>query len=601
MDISYYNEEVDKILFNIIGNDSFMGSELDNLVDTVSNTIYQYNKKITLAKLKLVVQYLIENKYQKYYEYDTNSEFNKVADTNIYIDSESSPKSKSEASPKTNSETSSNKNKEPIKSETLSNKNKEPIKSVTSKINTEVSPTKKSANVDSDIMSIDESDLIDVSNNDSDTNTVTYINSELGAEATDKVQLSSAKDLVSHRHDYLYDTFKEERYIRRQKRIVEIKRIPQFEQKSTGWLEQRGKCLTATAIATALDEDPYKTPAELLLDKCDRGVPFVENKNVHHGKKYEEIGNMFYSFRNNVIMYEYGLIQHDKHSFIGASPDGICEKKTLESDIILSSLVGRLLEIKFPKTRKILTEGDLDGDICPHYYYVQVQTQLFVTKMDECDFLQCQIDEYDSWEDFVKDSNPKIPGLSKISNLEKGCLIQLLPKKMVDGDPEMCLYNGRYLYPPRLHMSHDEIQLWIAKETIQFPQNNLSKNFMIDKVIYWRLSMVACNLIKADPEWFESKIPYLKQFWNYVLFYRKYPKKLDALVKYIEDVGNKKTADIFKRVHKDYLSVRTDSTYTPLYQEENEWRTKYNKKYERWNKFQDFKNNNSKKKSMVDV
>ena len=112
-------------------------------------------------------------------------------------------------------------------------------------------------------------------------------------------------------------------------------------------------------------------------------------------------------------------------------------------------MVGRLLEIKFPKTRKICTEGDLDGDICPHYYYVQVQTQLFVTGMDECDFLQCQIEEYDSWEEYFQDSNPNIPGLSKKTNLEKGCLIQLLPKKMIGtGDPKMCLYSAKYIYPP---------------------------------------------------------------------------------------------------------------------------------------------------------
>ena len=122
---------------------------------------------------------------------------------------------------------------------------------------------------------------------------------------------------------------------------------------------------------------------------------FIENEYVHHGKKYEEIGNMFYSFRNNVSVGEYGLIQHDKHTFIGASPDGICDKNTTDGHN-LSKLIGRLLEIKFPAIRKIKMQGNLDGDICPHYYYVQVQTQLFVTNLDECDFLQCKVEEYES-------------------------------------------------------------------------------------------------------------------------------------------------------------------------------------------------------------
>ena len=556
MSLAYYNEEVDKILFDIIGNDSFIESELKDLVDHVVDTIYQYNKKLKKSQLELVVGYLIENKYQKSYEYNANSEFNKTIDKN---DSSSDNKNNSSSNNKNNS-SSNNKN-----DSSSNNKN------------------------DSDIISINMSDIED--DGSCVDGPTKYINPELDVELMgDKVHLSCAKDLVSHRHDYGFEEFKEEKYNRRRKRIIEIKKIPQFEQKSTEWLGQRGKCLTATAIATALDEDPYKYPAELLLDKCDRGAPFVENEYVHHGKKYEEIGNMFYSFRNNIIVAEYGLIQDNKYKFIGASPDGICEKKTMESDK-LSSLVGRLLEIKFPKIRKILTEGDLDGDICPHYYYVQVQTQLFVTKMDECDFLQCQIEEYDSWEDFVKDSHPNIPGLSKKTNLEKGCLIQLLPKKMISNDdPKMCLFNGKYIYPPKLHMTHEEIITWIANEVLQFHQNDLSKNYVIDRIIYWRLSQVTCHLIKADAEWFDSKIPQLKQFWNYVLLYKKYPKKLDSLVKYIEEIGSRKTAEIFKRVHKDYLSVRQDSTYTPLYQKENPWRIKYNKKYEKWQKFQDHVN-----------
>ena len=46
----------------------------------------------------------------------------------------------------------------------------------------------------------------------------------------------------------------------------------------------------------------------------------------------------------NVKVDEYGLLQHDKYPFIGASPDGICDKTTLDGNK-LTKLVGRLLEI----------------------------------------------------------------------------------------------------------------------------------------------------------------------------------------------------------------------------------------------------------------
>jgi len=543
MNLSYYNEEVDKILWDILGNDSFTESDLSELINMVSSTIYQYHKNLSKSKLKLVVQYLIDRKYQKVYLYDNSSEFNQVVD-----------------------------------------------KLPTDKNN------KSSSLTENDLMSINESDIKEADKLDFST----YINPELETESVEKVQFSSCTDLISHRHDYPHDTYKESIYIKRRKRVVEIKKIPQHEQKSIEWLNQRNECLTATAVAVVLDEDPYKYPIELLMDKCDRGVPFVENENVHHGKKYEQIGTMFYAYRNNIVVGEYGLIQHDKHTFIGASPDGICDKNALDNTK-MSKLVGRLLEIKFPKTRKINTEGKLDGDICPRYYFLQIQTQLFVTELDECDFLQCKIEEYDSWEDFIQDSNAKIPGLSKKTNLEKGCLIQLLPKAMIGvGDPNMCLYNAQYIYPPKLHMTHDEIEKWIAHEILHYDKNEFSKKYMIDKIIYWRLSQVACHLIKADPIMFESKIPTLKQFWDYVLFYRKHTKKLDNLIKLVAELGNKKSAEIFERVHKDYLSIHPNTKYQPLYQSETEWRKKYNIKYANYQKNKSFWLN-KKKKTIVNV
>lgn len=405
------------------------------------------------------------------------------------------------------------------------------------------------------------------------------LDSALNLKEVQKIEILHANDLISHRYDYDGQVYQENKYINRKKRISEIKKIPQHEQKSKEWLAQRQECLTATAIAIALDEDPYKYPIELLLDKCGKGIPFEENENVHHGKKYEEIANMYYAYRNNVKVAEYGLIQSDTHSFIGASPDGICEENTLHNNK-LTKLVGRLLEIKCPKKRKILTEGELNGDICPHYYYVQVQTQLFVTKMEECDFLQCQIEEYDNWDDFVEDSLPGLPGLSKKTNLEKGCIIQLLPKNLINNkNDNMCLYNAKYIYPPKLHMTYDEIKKWISEEIINYPNHLLNSDYVIDRIIYWRFEKISCNLIKYKKEWFESKISKLKQFWKYVLFYRENEKKLDKLVEFVQEFGIKDSKKIFSKINRDYIAVNTKSNYSPLYQKETAWRKKYNQKY----------------------
>jgi putative phage-type endonuclease len=406
----------------------------------------------------------------------------------------------------------------------------------------------------------------------------------------DKVEFSVPANLVSHRHDYEKKVFDEgSDYLRRKNRITVIKDIPQHEQGTQAWLDQRKDCITATGIAIALDEEPYSSPWDLIVEKV-LGKKFIENKNVHHGKKYEEIGSMHYGFRNHIKVADYGLLQDDTYKFIGASPDGICEKLTPSGT--LSKLVGRLLEIKFPTSREIQTEGALDGDIVPHYYYWQILTQLYVTKMDECDFLQCKIEEYESWDAYKADSQKDMPGLSASSNYEKGCLIQLLPKKMLSLDPEfinreagekepakaMIIYNAKYIYPPKMHMSHDETQQWIATEVMNYHNHKLHNEYAIDRIIYWRLSKVTCTLVKADHARFESVLPKLKQFWAYVEFYRTHPDLMTSMVDYVKGLDVRtydfKSDMIFERIHKQYSKFHPND-WQPLHQEKNKWRIKY--------------------------
>ncbi len=157
-------------------------------------------------------------------------------------------------------------------------------------------------------------------------------------------------------------------------------------------------------------------------------------------------------------------------------------------------------------------------------------------------------------------------------------------------DDEMCLYNAKYIYPPKLHMTHDETEKWISLQVLNYHKNNISNEYMIDRIIYWRLSQVTCNLIKADYEKFEKIIPQLKQFWDYVLFYRENQDKLDIIVKYIKQVGEKNSADIFKKIHH-YFEKENKTKYTPLYQQETEWRKKYNEKEARYKNYNNYRKN----------
>ena len=52
-------------------------------------------------------------------------------------------------------------------------------------------------------------------------------------------------------------------------------------------------------------------------------------------------------------------------------------------------------------------------------------------ELDECDFWQCEINQYADCDDFLDDTDPNTPWLSRITGHEKGALVQLMPIEQV--------------------------------------------------------------------------------------------------------------------------------------------------------------------------
>ena len=73
----YYNNEIDKILFDVIGSDSFMEEDLDELVNVVTQTIGFYDKKQPKSNIKKIVYLIINAKYKKCYTYDCHANINR--------------------------------------------------------------------------------------------------------------------------------------------------------------------------------------------------------------------------------------------------------------------------------------------------------------------------------------------------------------------------------------------------------------------------------------------------------------------------------------------------------------------------------------------
>lgn len=139
------------------------------------------------------------------------------------------------------------------------------------------------------------------------------------------------------------------------------------EQRSQEWLDQRDKMITASDVASAIGENHYETPDAFIKKKVLR-TKWAGNAATAHGTLLEPLVRDLYDQRTGRKSHEIGLVQHRTYEWLGASPDGVTED-------------GLLIEIKCPLTRKIEAK-------VPKHYLPQVQLQLEITDLEECDFIQ---------------------------------------------------------------------------------------------------------------------------------------------------------------------------------------------------------------------
>ena len=189
--------------------------------------------------------------------------------------------------------------------------------------------------------------------------------------------------------DYTVDLF--EKYNKNkiiQDKIEHIKKKPQPEQRTEEWYSFRHNLITASNAYKAFEGQ--NTINQLIYEKCQPlknkedektkmvniGTPF------HWGQKYEPLSVMLYENMYKTKVADFGCIQHDKYTFLGASPDGI-------NVDINSERYGRMLEIKNIVNREIT-------GIPKKEYWIQMQMQMEVCDLNECDFLETKFLEYEN-------------------------------------------------------------------------------------------------------------------------------------------------------------------------------------------------------------
>lgn len=286
-------------------------------------------------------------------------------------------------------------------------------------------------------------------------------------------------------------------------KIEHIKQKPQPTQRTDEWYKFRHNLITASNAYKAFESQ--STINQLIYEKCQplkridddknlqTNIPTMVNINTpfHWGQKYEPVSVMLYEYLYNTTVADFGCIKHDNYHFLGASPDGI-------NIDVNSDRFGRMLEIKNIVNREI-------NGIPKKEYWIQMQLQMEVCDLDDCDFLETKFVEYESANQFFKELEVDSQETDVKALDKKGVIIYF--HNISEAKPF-------YIYKPLNIVKMDEILKW-EEEMIELYQSQ-EYNMTYIKSNYWRLEKLSCVLVLRNKNWFKNNIQAIENVWNII-------------------------------------------------------------------------------------
>jgi putative phage-type endonuclease len=277
------------------------------------------------------------------------------------------------------------------------------------------------------------------------------------------------------------------------KKIEYLESVYQPEQRTDEWYKHRHGLITASSVWKVFGSQ--STQNQLIYEKCSPIDAEKYNKvntesPLHWGQKYEKVSKDLYEIINCTKVQEFGCIKHPNpaYYFIGASPDGI-------NVCPLSHLYARMVEIKNVVSREITGIPKED-------YWIQMQIQMEVCRLPECDFLETKFVEYEDECAFGVDSNEVNDETNwnyTLDGKRRGVIVYFIK----DDKPF-------YQYAPLDITTKQEFDKWFEEIIHTFDTITWVKN------IYWRLEVYSCVLVLRDKEWFKKAVVKIEALWKIV-------------------------------------------------------------------------------------
>jgi putative phage-type endonuclease len=282
-----------------------------------------------------------------------------------------------------------------------------------------------------------------------------------------------------------------------QEQLGKLRSLPIVEQRTEPWYKMRETMITASDFAQALGKGKYGSPKqqqkEFFAKKSGHDTLTINGRALdamRWGTLYEPMAQQIYTRRTGLAIYEFGLLPHPHVDFFGASPDGINEQ-------------GIMIEIKCPKTREI-------NGTYPIQYYFQMQGQMDVCALKECDYVECQMREYQDadtfWASYEADAH------------ERGIVVELQHQ---DGSSPTYMYSD-------ISLPKAALMAWLQATLAAAPAAHAHAHVHVH---YWQVEVFNVMRVYHDAHFVRVHMEALKDIWQRVQLYRS-DKEL-----YLKEVG----------------------------------------------------------------
>ena len=265
----------------------------------------------------------------------------------------------------------------------------------------------------------------------------------------------------------------------KQAKVKAIQEAPQIPQRSEEWYRHFGKVLTASEFSALFTNT--KRRRDLVVSKTN---PIVDSANTYQhacptealsalgwGIRFEPVVKQLIEHRDKCKIFEPGRLHHPTNTHLAASPDGIIESS------LYPEQVGRLVEIKCPYSRNI-------GGEIPSEYWIQMQIQMEVTDIDECEYVEVEL--------VSKRAKQEAP--LDLSGTTYQGTVYLLKKQVKEGEA----FDYKYVY--------GDID---SQDIPAFPEG-----YECVETIPWGLKRWHRKIVSRDRVWYESTKSWQEAFWR---------------------------------------------------------------------------------------